>query len=62
MGCNLRLGCIKGIYIKGCIVGCIKGILFFVLELYLPPSSFLLPHGAKRFEPNLSFTNHHGIF
>ena len=62
MDCNLRLGCIKGIYIAGCITGCIKGTPFFVLELYLPSSSFLLPHGANRVKPNLTFTNHHGIF
>ena len=62
MGCNLRLGCIKGIYIKGCIVGFIKGMPIFVLELYLPPWAFLLPHGANRIKPNLTFTNHHGIF
>ena len=62
MGCNLRLGCIKGIYIKGCIAGCIKGIPFFVLELYLLSSSCLLPHRANRVKPSLTFTNHNGIF
>ena len=47
MGCILRLGCIKSIYIKDCIVDCIKVIPFFVPELDIPPSSFWLPARGK---------------
>ena len=54
----LRMGCIKGIYITGFIMGCIKDIHFytsyFVLELYLPPSSFLLTAPSHRVKPYLT--------
>ena len=46
MGWIVRQVYIKDIYqecIKGCIMDCIKGIPFFVLELYLPRRRFCSP-------------------
>ena len=66
MVCILRLGCIRGIYITGFIVGCIKDIhfyiSFFVLELYLPPSSLLLTVRGKKSLAVFDFTIDRGIF
>ena len=62
MGCNLRLGCVKSIYTKGCIVGCVKGIPFFVLEFIYPRRHFCSLHGANRVKPYLTFTINPGIF
>ena len=62
MGCNLRLGCIRGIYIKDCIVGCVKGIPFLFSSYLYPRRHFCSLHGANSVKQYLTFTINRGIF